>query len=279
VIGELSAGALSYWPMPADHNRFTGFSREAIQFLADLTANNERAWFEPRKGEYERLLRKPMQALCAALSDRFTERGIPLRADPRKSPFRVYRDTRFSRDKSPYKTNLAARFPWTDTAADSARDAGADSARDAGADSARDAGTDADGVHAADAHAHGNGGYFSFAPGEMYIGGGMWRPERPRLEAFRRIVRDEPDRVRGALEDAGFLAWYDEPVHSHEELKRVPPGYPADHPLAHMFRWKDVIFSRRLSDREVLSARLPDTIADGFAAAMPVLRFLAQVRP
>jgi len=60
-------------------------------------------------------------------------------------------------------------------------------------------------------------------------------------------------------------------------LKHVyqAPGYPADHPMADMFRWKDVIFGRRLSDREVLSAGLPDLIADGYAAAMPVFRFLA----
>jgi hypothetical protein len=61
-------------------------------------------------------------------------------------------------------------------------------------------------------------------------------------------------------------------------LKRIPPGYPQDHPLADMFRWKDVLFGRRLSDREVLSADLPDTLADGYAAALPVLRFIATLR-
>lgn len=234
----------------ADTPPFNGFTREGIQFLADLAANNERSWFQPRKADYERLLKQPMEALCVALAERFEARGIPLLADPRRSPFRIYRDTRFSRDKSPYKTHLAANFPWieVDPAAGVSIDEGA----------------------------HGNGGYFNFQPGEMYVGGGMWMPARPRLEAFRRVIRDEPERVRATLEEPGFVAWFGG-ARSHEELKRVPAGYPPDHPLADMFRWKDVIFGRRLSDREVLSARLPDILTDGFAAALPVFRFLARL--
>ncbi|CAN5610368.1 DUF2461 domain-containing protein [soil metagenome] len=231
---------------------FGGFEREAIQFLADLAANNERAWFQPRKAEYERLLKEPMEALCAALAERFAERDIPLLADPRRSVFRIYRDTRFAKDKSPYKTNLAASFPWVDRAAPAGEEV--------------------------DAGAHANGGYFNLQPGNPYIGGGMWMPQRPRLEAFRRMVRDEPERVREALEEPGFVAWFGEPAHTHETLKRIPPGYPADHPLADLFRWKDVIFGRRLSDREVLSPKLPDLLADGYVAAMPVFRLLSEVR-
>jgi len=227
---------------------FTGFTRDAIQFLADLAANNERAWFQPRKADYERFIKEPMEALCVALADRFASRGVPLRADPKRSPFRIYRDTRFSRDKSPYKTHLAANFPWLEV--------------------------DEGGGTQVDGDAHGNGGYFNFQPGEMYVGGGMWMPAKPRLEAFRSIVRDDPERVRAALEEPGFVAWFGG-ARSHESLKRVPPGYPAEHPQADLFRWKDVIFGRRLSDREVLSPALPDTLTDGFAAAMPVFRFLA----
>lgn len=237
---------------PTTSTEFRGFSRAAIQFLADLAAHNERAWFQPRKADYERLLKEPMEALCAALAERFAERDIPLQADPKRSPFRIYRDTRFSRDKSPYKANLAASFPWI------RRDARAGEQVDTGA--------------------HGNGGYFNFQPGEMYLGGGVWMPHRAWLDAFRRVIRDEPDRVRQALEEPGFVAWFGG-AHTHEQLKRIPPGFPADHPLAELFRWKDVIFGRRLSDREVMSAELPDTIADGYAAAMPVFRFLARIRP
>jgi uncharacterized protein (DUF2461 family) len=95
------------------------FSPEAIQFLADLAANNDRAWFQPRKADYERLLKEPLEALVAALAERFAARGIPLQADPKRSIFRIYRDTRFSKDKSPYVQSSqlplagrrASRFP------------------------------------------------------------------------------------------------------------------------------------------------------------------------
>jgi uncharacterized protein (DUF2461 family) len=83
--------------------------------------------------------------------------------------------------------------------------------------------------------------------------------------------------VREAIEEPGFVAWFGG-VETHESLKRIPPGYPQDHPLADMFRWKDVVFGRRLSDAEVCSPELPDLLVDGWAAAMPVFRFLATLR-
>jgi uncharacterized protein (TIGR02453 family) len=88
--------------MAIDSKPFTGFRPEAIQFLADLAENNTRDWFTPRKGEYERLLKEPLAALCVALDDAFQARGIPLEGDPTRSPFRIYRDVRFSKDKSPH---------------------------------------------------------------------------------------------------------------------------------------------------------------------------------
>ena len=235
--------------MSATAATFTGFSRQAIQFLADLAANNERAWFQPRKSDYERLLKEPMELLIVALAGRFQARRIPLLADPKRSPFRIYRDTRFSNDKSPYKTHVAASFAWI------------------GDDAGDDAGEER----------HGNGAYFNFQPGEMYMGGGMWHPDKERLDAFRAAVVSQPDKVRVALEEPGFVKVFGN-AHASEEYKRVPPGYPAEHPLADLLRWKDVIFGRRLSDREVLSPSLPDTLADGYAAALPVFGFLATLR-
>jgi uncharacterized protein (TIGR02453 family) len=150
---------------------FDGFRREAIQFLADLAENNERAWFQPRKADYERLLKEPLEALCVALDEAFRSRGIPLSADPARSPFRIYRDVRFSKDKSPYKTNIGASFPYTD------------------------------GLAAA-------GGYFHFSPGEIFVGGGMWHPEPARLAAWRAIV--DRGAGLEALEDPGFVATFGE---------------------------------------------------------------------
>jgi len=226
---------------------YVGFTPASIQFMADLAANNDRAWFQPRKADYERLIRDPFERLVEALATRFATRGIPLEADVRRSIFRIHRDTRFSRDKSPYKTHQAARFTWT-------------------------------GEGAMATQAHGAGGYFQFQPGAMYLGGGMFMPERPLLEAWRRRVMDEPSAVHGAIEDPGFVATFGR-VSSHDPFKRVPPGYPADHPDAELLRMRDVVFGRPLSDDEVLSPALPDTIADGLGAAMPVLRLLASLQP
>jgi uncharacterized protein (TIGR02453 family) len=78
---------------------FRGFRPEAIQFLADLAVNNERSWFQPRKGDYERLLKQPLEELCVALDERFRKAGLPMIADPARSPFRIYRDVRFSKDQ------------------------------------------------------------------------------------------------------------------------------------------------------------------------------------
>jgi uncharacterized protein (TIGR02453 family) len=149
---------------------FTGFGREAIQFLVDLADNNDRAWFTPRKGEYERLLKQPLEDLCVALDERFRARGIPLRADTR-SPFRIYRDVRFSKDKSPYKTNVAASFPYTEGEASA-------------------------------------GGYFHFSPGEMYMGGGLWHPEPGRLAAWRAFV--DRGAGLEALDDPAFVETFGE---------------------------------------------------------------------
>ena len=148
---------------------FTGFRPEAIQFLADLADNNERAWFQPRKAEYERLLKEPLEALCVALDQRFREHGIPLMADRGSSPFRIYRDVRFSKDKSPYKTNVGASFPYIDGHPDA-------------------------------------GGYFHLSPGEIYAGGGMWHPDRARLAAWRAVVDRGADLE--VLDDPAFVATF-----------------------------------------------------------------------
>jgi uncharacterized protein (TIGR02453 family) len=226
---------------------FPGFQPEAIQFLVDLAEHNDRAWFQPRKAEYERLLKEPMEALVAALDERFAARGIALQADPKRAVFRIYRDTRFSKEKSPYKTNIGATMRWVEGASD---------ADDAG---------------------HHNGAYLHFQPGNHFAGGGMHMPDKARLDALRRAIVEDAERVRAAIEDPAFLTTFG-PVRSHETLKRVPPGYPADHPMADLLRYKDLTFGRSLSDDEFLSPALPDILADDFATAVPVFRFLAALR-
>lgn len=215
---------------------FSGFSIEALQFLRDLAANNDRAWFQPRKAEYERLLKEPLEELCAALGDRFARLGVPLQADPIRSPYRIYRDIRFSKDKSPYKTYLSASFPWV-------------------------------------GEGGGVGGYFHLQPGEVYVGGGMWHPEPGRLAAWRTTVSDRPRKVHAAFRDPAFVATFGEV--EGERLKRVPSGFPTDHPEAELLKLKDVTFGRRLTDEQATSVELPDTVAATLATGSAVLTLLA----
>jgi uncharacterized protein (TIGR02453 family) len=224
----------------ATETAFTGFSREGIQFLADLAANNDRAWFQPRKAEYERLLKEPLVALCLALGERFEKAGVPLRSDPAHSPFRIYRDVRFSADKSPYKTQISASFPWI-------------------------------------GEGGGVGGYFHFAPGEIYAGGGMWHPEPARIASWRRKIVDRWYEVEAAIADPRFVETFGEV--GGDSLRRMPPGFPAGHPQERLLKLKDVTFGRRLSDDEALSSSLPDLLVEVYAAAVPLLALLATLEP
>jgi uncharacterized protein (TIGR02453 family) len=222
----------------ADQPRFDGFSPEAIQFLVDLAANNDRAWFTPRKAQFEALLKQPMEALCVALAERFEARGIGLTADQR-SPFRIYRDTRFSKDKSPYKTAVSAQFPVVGMSG-------------------------------------GPGGYFHLEPGEIFTGGGLYRPPTPVLAAWRRLVDTDSGRVHAALEAPAFVAAFGT-IDAEERLARVPAGFAKDHPDGELLKLKDLIFGRRLADADVSSPLLPDILCDAFQAAGDVFDLLAHV--
>jgi uncharacterized protein (TIGR02453 family) len=233
--------------MPPTTETFTGFRPEAIEFLVDLAENNERTWFQARKADYERLLKQPLEALCVALDEAFRERAIPLGADPARSPFRIYRDVRFSKDKTPYKTNISASFPWTE-------------------------GGDADGPHGFGESGN-PGGYFHMAPGEVYVGGGMWHPSSAKVTAFRKAVVEDPSTIRGLLDEPGFAGRFG--ALSGDTLQRVPPGFPKDHPEADLLRLKDFTFGHRLADADVEGPQLVGILAGSFATALPVMRWLA----
>src|SRR3954462_14117223 len=221
---------------------FQGFSPDAIQFLAELAQNNRREWFQARKRDYERLLKMPMEELCVALEQQFRSRDIPLHADPAKSPFRIYRDVRFSKDKSPYKTAAAASFGWAGDGVDAA--------------SGR---SHSDNVHA-------SGGYFPLQPGEIFVGGGVWHPDGKWLNGFRqRILADHAGFLQ-VIEAPAFASVFGGIGDEGDSLRRMPTGFPADHPAADLLRKKNVTFGRRLADSEAMTADLPRIIADDFAA-------------
>lgn len=217
-------------------DQFPGFTPEALQFLVDLALNNDRSWFQPRKREYERLLREPLEALCMALDAELKSRAIPLSADPARSPFRIYRDVRFSADKSPYKTSVSASFPWSGVGG-------------------------------------GVGGYLHVQPGSCYVGGGMWHPAPARLAAWRAAVVADRAKVHAVIDDPVFRSTFG-PLEG-DSLKRAPSGFSSDDLDLDLLKLKDVTFGRRLTDADAASGDLPKIVADVFAKAEPLLALLA----
>ena len=215
---------------------FTGFRPEALGFLVELALNNDRSWFGPRKAEYEALLKEPLERLCTALDAEFQARGIPLAADPARSPFRIYRDVRFSKDKSPYKTNVGASFPWI-------------------------------------GNGGGVGGYFHLEPGAVFVGGGMWHPSAARLTAWRKAVVEDRAGVHAVLDETAFRVAFG--TVEGDRLKRGPTGYSSVDPDLELLKLKDVTFGRPLSDADILAPDLPATIAEALGPAVPLLRLLA----
>ena len=217
---------------------FTGFRPGALGFLVELSLNNDRSWFQPRKAEYETLLKEPLERLCTALDQEFRAREIPLAANPARSPFRIYRDVRFSKDKSPYKANVGASFPWI-------------------------------------GEGGGVGGYFHLEPGRAFAGGGMWHPAPARLAAWRNAVISDRAGVHAVFEDPAFTARFG--AVDGDRLKRAPAGYGPDDPDLELLKLKDVTFGRPLSDEEVLAPDLPVLLAETLGQAVPLLRLLAEL--
>ena len=151
----------------------------------------------------------------------------------------------------PYKTNLGASFPWIGY------------------------GPGDGGPRSHSANVHSGGGYFHLSPGEIFVGGGIWHPEKPWLDAFRRRVVDDPLALRELTEEPGFRKTFG--ALSGDSLRRVPTGFAPDHPDAELLKLKDVTFGRRLSDADATSPKLPDVLTDSFEAALPVMRYLAAV--
>src|SRR6266850_432243 len=143
---------------------FGGFRPAAFRFLRDLARNNEKAWFEANRDVYEREVRDPMRLLVEALDAKLGAIAPEIVGDPKRSMFRIHRDVRFSKDKSPYKTNAGA---WLYH-------------RDAGRKVGR---VDEGG---------GAGYYFHIDPTTCFMAGGIWMPARPALLRVREAIAAQP---------------------------------------------------------------------------------------
>ena len=213
------------------------FTPATLTFLRSLKRNNDREWFKARKDRYEKDVREPMIRVIERLAVDFKTFAPELVASPKASLYRIYRDTRFSPDKTPLKTHVAANFPW----------------------------------RGLQRH-QGAGLYFEIAPGWVWIGGGMYAPEPAQLVKVREHIADTWPELQKLTRARAFVRLIGEL--SGERLTRVPRGYPADHPAAELLRHKQFLAGRELPAEIATSdAFYPELLAT-FKAIVPLIRFL-----
>jgi uncharacterized protein (TIGR02453 family) len=226
-------------------NNLVPFTAETLRFFRGLARNNNKPWFEAHRADYEQRVRAPMQALIEEMDVRLARFAPEIMGDPKRSMFRIYRDIRFSKDKSPYKTNAACWFRHRDAEAR--------------------VGSEAEGG--------GAGYYFHLAPGGSFVGAGIWMPPRTILSRLRDAIAEDIRRFERVVRDKGFVRRYsgldDEAV-----LKRMPRGFPETHPAARWLRYQSFTAGRRLRDSQVVGPRLLGTLEDDFARLLPLVRWL-----
>jgi uncharacterized protein (TIGR02453 family) len=216
---------------------FSGFSPVALQFLRDLAKHNDRTWFNPRKQVYETELLEPLRALVADATVAMHKAKIPIGADPKRSTFRIYRDIRFSPDKSPYKTNLGAFLSFGGS------------------------------------HDNPGGLYVHIQPKKSFMGVAFYQLDKPLLQRWRQAMADDPKSFANmlrSLERNGL-----ELSEPGEALKRMPRGFEehADTPIAKYFRFPSFMVSETLSDEDVTSPKLIDRMVALAKRSKPLLDY------
>ncbi len=213
------------------------FTKDTLKFLRALKRNNDREWFRSRKDEYERHVRAPMIAVIEQLAKDFPRVAPELVASPKASLFRIYRDTRFSADKSPLKTNAAAVFNWKGMA-----------------------------------RHQGAGLYFEVAPQWVWIGGGMYMPEAQQLVKVRQHIAETWPEIK-KIATSKALVNRVSALHG-DCLTRVPRGFPADHPAVEFLKYKQFLASREFPAEFAAADDFYPTLLATFTAMVPLVRFL-----
>ena len=222
--------------------RFAGFMDAEGKFFKALARKNDRAFFQARKAEFEAGWHEPMKSLLADVRDAIDAAYRHSDLDDPKI-FRIYRDVRFAKDKSPYKTHIGGVIPL------------------------KRSGKKVTDLPMAL--------YFHVGHDEKFGAAGHYMMEAESLAGFRAAVLDprrgkELDKILGALEKKGFSA------ETHNDLKRVPRGFDADHPRAEMLKWRGLTVSFPALPKSMLtSPKLVKWLADGCKASATLVEWLA----
>ena len=211
--------------------------RRSLAFLRALKRNNRREWFQPRKEQFDADVRAPMLAIVERLAGDLRTFAPEIVADPKTAMYRIYRDTRFSENKTPYKTHVAAVFPWRGLA-----------------------------KH------EGAGLYFHVSADEVWIGGGMYAPQPAQLQAVREHIAGNVRRMRAIVESPGFRRHVG--ALDGERLQRVPRGFAADHAAAEFLKYRQFLAGRELPGAFACSPTFYSTLLAVFRQVAPLARFL-----
>ena len=225
--------------MPETH--FSGFQPSLFEFLDELADNNNRQWFQRNKSRYESDVLEPSLHFIRAFQPQLRKISDSFVASDRRvggSLMRIYRDTRFGKDKTPYKTNVGIHFR-------------------------HDLGKD---VHAP-------GFYVHIAPGDCFLGVGVWCPQTAALNKVREAIVDQPANWRRARGNKLFQKNF---KLGGEQLKTAPRGFDKGHPLIEDLRRTSYIGIQTLSEKKVLSATFLGDIAKSFAASRSLMRYLCK---
>ena len=217
----------------------TYFTTDTFQFLEDLEANNDRSWFNANKARYDAAIKEPALDFIEDFAGPLRKISKHYVADPSLqggSLFRIHRDTRFSKDKTPYKTNTGLHFRH---------------------------------FMAKDAHAPGF--YLHIEPGECFMGVGLWRPETAVAYRIRAHIDEHPADWKRATRGKRFADVY---ALEGDSLTRAPKGYAEDHALIVDLKRKDFIASTRLSQKVVTSGSFMDTFTENCTRGAPLMKFL-----
>jgi len=217
------------------------FTPELFAFLKQLKRNNNRDWFNKNKERYIEEVQQPALEFVSAVGPGLRKISQNFLADPRPvggSLFRIYRDTRFSKDKTPYKTHVGINFH-----------------------------------HRAAKDVHSPGFYLHLEPGEVFVGAGIWHPDTKAATTIREAIVERPAVWRKAVHAAPFSKSY---RLSTESLVRAPRGFDPEHPLVDDLRLKDFIGIRDFGEKTATSERFLATFLDACKEAAGLVRFLCE---
>ena len=214
---------------------FVGFPPEGLKFLRDLKKNNHREWFTSHKSIYLESVKLPMQSLISALQGSMAKHAPEFEFNPRRSIFRINRDTRFSKNKAPYKTSIAAVFHpkgnWQESA----------------------------------------GFYLHVEPPEIYVGGGIYMPDSAQLKKIRNSIADHGEEFVSIVTGKLFRKRFGELEGS--KLSRNPIGFPKDHPMIEWLKYKQFYAGVTWNVAECTTPRFADKVADLYRELLPFVRF------